>query len=126
MSKFTEQLKQLKIYNSYDYAGKGQVYISYTCSGGGLGKVRVWQVIRPGFKTDPEASWYDYGCKTFVVFGKVDKQEKLEEAIKWATLKYEINVWIKSPYGDWMDKEFVQKRNKELKAQLKELSKEKV
>ena len=123
MSKFTEQLKKLNIYNSYSYAGKGNVFINYT----GKGDYRSYQspqfqIIRPGYQTDPDSPWYNNGNKTFLVFGKT-KPETLEEAKKWASERYEIKEWEKTPYGSWMDKTFVKNHNKELKKQLKEMEK---
>lgn len=65
----------------------------------------AWQVVRPGFKTDPNSYWRDYGHKTFDVWrpGK-DKEPKRLEAIAWASERYgfDPDEWVKTPFGSYM------------------------
>ena len=121
MSKLTEQLRSLGIYNPHIFAGIGNVLIHYTPADNGRGgSAAKWVVARPGFATDPKASWYDYGNKTFVVIGRENKNVKLDEAKRWASAKYGIKDWARTPYGSWMDAGFVKKRLAELTDQLKQ------
>jgi hypothetical protein len=119
VSKLKEQLQRIKVYNSWEFAGKGNVFISYTPTEPRSVRCAGWKVYRPGYRTDPQAARYDGGCKTFTVSGKEDKPLKLEVAKKWAGERYGIKEWVKSPYGDWMDAEYVKRRLAELKEQLK-------
>jgi hypothetical protein len=61
----------------------------------------AWQVIRPGFRTDPNGYWRDYGHKTFNVYGREQKEAKRLEAIAWASERYDFDPedWVPSPFG---------------------------
>jgi hypothetical protein len=123
VSRFTETLRSLRIFNEWDYA-KGEVFISYTPNGDYRSmQVPEWKVTKGEEKTDDSerSPWYNYGRKTFVVMGREDKAPKLEEAKAYASAKYGIKEWAKTPYGSWMEAEFVKRRNAELKKRLKEL-----
>lgn len=111
MSKLTEQLRTIRIFNAHDFAGYGNVYISY-CPQllGRGGRSAHWGVYRAGYQTDRNAPWYDYGNKVFTVWGRQDKAAKLEEAKAWASKKYKIKEWAKTPFGDYMDAKVVAAR----------------
>jgi len=67
-----------------------------------------WQVIRPGFKTDPDGAWYFQHNKTFSG-GRAD-DAVLQQAKDWATSKYKLTgEWVKIPgfRGDWFPAESV-------------------
>lgn len=124
MSKLTEQLREVGICNPHNFAGHGNVYIDYHPNDYGRGgRGARWVVARPGFKAYAEAPWYDYGCKTFLVSGSgshtENKARKLEEAKQWASEKYGIKEWAKTPFGTWMDANFVKTRLAELKESIK-------
>lgn len=56
-----------------------------------------------GHKTDPNASWYDYGNKAFhVAFKK--KEEALAQAIEWADNRYGKREWVRDPFGNYQNK----------------------
>ena len=125
MSKLTEQYKTLGIHNPHNFAGHGNVFIDYTPNARGrMSRVANWRVYRPGFKTDPDAHWMDNGNKRFSVWGRGThsevKAQKLQEAKDWASAKYGIKEWAKTPFGSWMDAEFVKARIAELDALIKE------
>lgn len=130
MSKFTDQLADaLGVCNAWEFAGKGNPFISYSPNDYGRGgRSAHFTVIRPGYRTDPDpnAHWQDYGNKTFMVWGsgKEAKDKMLAEALEWAGARYKITEWAKTPFGTWMSAEFVKTRLAELKAQLK--AKEKI
>ena len=116
MSKLTDAFRGIRVFNDWDFA-QGHVFISYT----GQSDYRSmqtpqWQITKGRERTDdnPKGPWYDYGKKTFVVWGREDKPVKLEEAKAYASEKYGIKEWAKTPYGSWMDAEFVKARTKEL------------
>jgi hypothetical protein len=117
VSKLTEQLRSVGIVNPWQFAGRGNVYIDYTPANNGRGgRSARWQVTRPGFRTDPNGAWYNNGHKTFWVYSRADKEPKLFEAKAWASERYGIKEWARTPFGSWMDAEFVKKRLAELKS----------
>ena len=123
MSKFTEQLRKIGIVNMYDFMTDGMVCVRYekpVHGRRGMAVAHGWCVYRRGFKTDPDAIWFRHGNKYFVNYGSHDKEEKRLEAFKWAEEKYGITEWTKTPFGDYMDAEFVKSRIAELKAKIKE------
>lgn len=72
--------------------------------------VSKWSVSSPFFQTDPEAAWYDYGSKVFMLGfkGSTHKERKdatLKETIKWATERYQIAEWAKNRSGCYVPKE---------------------
>jgi len=50
-------------------------------------------VSSPSHRTDPKASWYDYGNKSFPGY----RDESVPEAVKWATETYGITEWAVDP-----------------------------
>jgi hypothetical protein len=99
MSKLSERFRAVKIYNTHDIlklAGacdKMAIACSYSPSDGtgfGCSKSTVWS---PHFKTNPDSSWYDYGCMTFV--GK--RVESMPKALAWASNQYGIKEWVNCP-----------------------------
>ena len=97
-------LRQIGIVNPHDLAHLGpepQVLLAYTTndySRGGHGA--SWRVGQIGFKTDPNAAWYDNGNKTFMVF-TMTKHQALEAAQAWAAERYHITAWERSPWGSY-------------------------
>jgi hypothetical protein len=92
------QLVQPRAY-ARDHGAPG-VYIDYRpYQGGRASQSAAWQVVRPGFKTDPNGHWRDYGHKTFTVYVTEEKEARLAEAIEWATKRYGITEWVKGPAG---------------------------
>ena len=74
-----------------------------------------WQVITPGFRSDPDGSYHDGFHKTFrVENANVQKKSKLAEAQAWASQNYGVNDWVKTPFGSWTSKEYLDTRLREL------------
>jgi hypothetical protein len=48
-----------------------------------------YQVIRPGFKTDPEGPWTNHGHKTF--YAGRDWGQAFQEAVAWATERFNLS-----------------------------------
>lgn len=96
-----EALRRLGIYNPWTavlHAKKAGVlpdlYITYRTSDRWTSS--AWQVVRPGYQTDPDGHWKDYGHKTFIVNDRPghDKQAALDEAVQWCEKRYGYN-------GEW-------------------------
>lgn len=117
MSKLTERYRAFGIHNEHGFAGNN-VFLSYTPNGYGRGgHGSRWQVIKGDEQTEPTEPWYNYGKKTFTVSSHSHgtthaegKQKALEAAQVWASEKYKIKQWARTPYGSWMDAGFVKKR----------------
>ena len=110
MSRLTEKLRAVGVYNAYGFAGRGNAYIIYIPAETLSGR---WAVVRPGYRTDPTAHWMEHGNKTFT--GSGDKKQGLENSKKWASARYGIKEWERTPYRSYMDAEFVKSRINELK-----------
>lgn len=104
------------------------VYVGYrTQESGRAYQSAAWQVHRPGYKTDPEGHWRDYGDKTFNVFAPmtVEKATKLEEAKAWASERYGVTAWartdrIAGATDCWFPVEVVEWLESEIRTRLEE------
>jgi len=114
-------LQLVRVFNDWDFAGRGNVFLSYSPTESRSCRCACWKVYRPGYQTDPESAWYDGGWKSFTVCGKRDKLLQLEVAKQWAGERYKIEAWAKSSFGAWMDAELVKQRLAEFREQLKSL-----
>lgn len=116
MSKLTEALRTVGVYNSHEFAN-ARPYIEYFPNDNGRGGMSArWCVYRKG---DVPENWRSSATKTFIVldggpFAEV-KARKLEAAKTWVSEKYGIKEWARTPFGTWMDAEFVKTRLAELK-----------
>lgn len=70
--------------------------------------VMKWSVWSPFFQANPDAAWYDHGCKTFGLglsgTHKERKDAALKAAMDWAA-KYGVIAWAKNRQGDYVAKE---------------------
>ena len=101
-----DTLHRLDLINPYDVARAGpkpRVFIDYRPQDlSRAGHPARWQVCGIGFKTDPDGHWEDYGHKTFNCFRpSKDKEFMRLEAVAWASEKYGVEEWEKSPYGSY-------------------------
>jgi len=90
----------LRLQSRTDLVG---VYVGYAGQVSRLGPPS-WQVIRAGFKTDPEGHWSNRGHKTFLLpYGRVreEKEPTRFQAIAWASERYNFDPedWVPSPFG---------------------------
>jgi len=99
-----DEWRALNIFNPYDLCiagGKG-VYVAYTPQiTGRMSRSAKWQVIKPGFKTDPDGHWTHDGHKTFSVSRREDKEGNRLAALAWASEQFSIKEWEKDPWGDY-------------------------
>ena len=90
-----DRLRDLRIINTHDLllffgrSGVDDVAVFYYPSESRMGTPARASVYSPSHKTDPNASWYDYGRKTFVGL----KKKSVPEAIAWASKRYNITAW---------------------------------
>lgn len=117
MSKVIDLLSKVGVYNDYDFAEAGttagEVYVMY-CPWDGMGVgCSVTRICLKNGHTDPDGPWYNRGNKTFTGKRKVS----LPEALEWATTRYGISEWKRTPFGSYMDAGFVKSRLYNLKKQ---------
>jgi hypothetical protein len=112
-----EQLGKVRVFNSCDFAGEGNVYIAYHGAEARRCYVAGWRVYRVGYRLE-EKEWGD-SPKLFMPWH--DKNEALAKAKAWASAEFGIEEWAKAPFGVWMDARVLKQRMAELKRKLKEL-----
>lgn len=94
--------------------------ILYTAAERGRGyRSACWRISRKGYETDPKAHWRDYGNKTLNVYEGAGKESQRLAAIKWASNRYGVTEWSRTPFGAYAPSAFVKARL----AQLKEFAK---
>lgn len=96
------------------------VYVHYRPSSPQARIWSAWQVLRPGYRTDPSnASTVDYQQKTIGVNG--DRAERLEEAQAWAAGRYKVTEWASIPGlpGEYFPKAVADLIKADLKAATK-------
>lgn len=113
------QCLEVSICNPCLFAGSGVPYIAYNSATTGMASQYArWSVYRWGFKVDP-TNWRGGYSQEFSVTCRENKEPVLAEAKAWASTRYGITEWVKTPFGSYMDAGFVAKRLAELKAQYK-------
>jgi hypothetical protein len=55
----------------------------------------AWQVVRPGYDTDPLAEPWQQGRKTFCVYTVNDRSSAEQAARVWASVTYAVDRWVK-------------------------------
>ncbi len=102
-------LREANIINSWDIGkiAHNRVILYYEhATHDRLAHCATWQVSGIGFKTNPEAAWYDHGCKTFIVHDK-NTEEAFQEAQKWCQEHHELTgtkpreKWERDPHGNY-------------------------
>lgn len=89
--------------NTHDQIGHGGVAVTYRPHQ--FGTPARWAVWRHGYKTDPDAAWYDHGNKTFSDFDIRNHKDdpSLHEALVWASERYGIKRWMRNSMGDYVN-----------------------
>lgn len=54
-----------------------------------------WQVIRPGYRTDPNAVGWMQGRKTFTFLSNKDRAVAERNARDWASAHFGVDEWVK-------------------------------
>lgn len=116
MSKLTESLRAVGVFNPHDFYGNGNVYLAFRRVDSRRCVTSAWGVHRPGFKTEPDGFWGNYGNKYFHGGFRGDA---LVAAQKWAGERYKIEEWARDPFGSYGDAAFVKARIAALKAEIK-------
>ena len=103
------QLRALSIFNEWDLAKtqpEPQVCIIYRSQRTGRASCSAaWQILRPGYQTDPKGHWTNSYNKTFWCYNTgEDKEPQRLSAIAWATERYDITEWERSPFGSYHPK----------------------
>lgn len=122
MSKFKEAMRGLGIFNAHNFYGPDAVWIHFLGSDRRSPIGARWQVHRrkdgTDRMTDADAAWYDNKLKSFSAYGS--RKEALAEAQRWAGERYGVESWARDPFGSYGPADYVDRRCKELKAELRE------
>ncbi len=103
--------------NVYDYLNKGDVFIQPAHLPGRTQSVTGWAVVRVGYKTNPNAAWYEYGNKVFSAFSGGGRKAALEAAQKWAEERYGVRgPWKRNGHGDYLPDGFYRPLRREVEA----------
>lgn len=125
MSKTTDLLGTVGVVNDHGFFNRqGLVWIDYTPADNGRGGHGGYAtVFGQGVKTNPGGHWQDYGRKTFRMrdnpVGVTLKAYRVGLAQVWATERYGVKEWARTPFGGYGDAVFVRARLKELRALAK-------
>jgi hypothetical protein len=120
MSKLTDYYMTLGICNACGFAGTGNVFIDYYPYDDLSNSGREYVVCRPGFQTNPnDKRWFNYGNKVFPLSsyaGSVAERRRLalRDAQEWASKEFGVAKWKRTPFGSWMEEEFVNRRMRQL------------
>jgi hypothetical protein len=118
MSKATADLAEfLHIHNAHQYStalGGDPPFVYYRAGIGGRAPLTAaWQVIRAKHQTDTAAYWRDQYAKTFNVYPRhgttpaAEKEAMRLQAIEWASTRYHIESWARTPFGSYMPADHV-------------------
>lgn len=99
MSKIADQLRELRVFNTHEilsrFGAKGlDVAALYVTPSARSVMARATMIYSPSHQTNPNAAWYDNGCKSFVG----TKEKSMPKAIAWASEKYGITEWATCPF----------------------------
>lgn len=118
--KLTEKLcREAGIINSYDYSYGGKepfLYYRPQITGRAY-QCAAWVIHQKGKSWSTH--WRDYGDMVFNVFRRQEKQPQFDVAIDWMKREFGFAEIIKAPLGSYMERGFVEKRNKEIEDALK-------
>jgi len=71
----------------------------------------AWQVLVTGRRTDPDGSYRDGFNKTFLINTQLGNRDaQLEAAKAWAAEQYGLSDWVKTPFGGWTSKAYLDLR----------------
>lgn len=91
--------------NTWEQVKLGHVFITYNAADSRACREAQWRVVGRGFKTCPDAAWYDNGCKCFTVDSPIreHKAAALAEAQAWASEEFGVKRWERNRSGDYVD-----------------------
>jgi len=101
--KLRELLNGIGIHNNHNLLENGEPQIHYRSPGYRDVTTKAYMVYVKG-KSFKDAPFYDYGCKSFHVWGKDDKKKKLKEAMDFIKSLFPDVELVRSPFGGWIPK----------------------
>ena len=102
MAKLTKnKLRERRVFNEYELGNlqdEPKVWFSFIPQGDWRSMVSSgWYVHRLGYNTDG----LQKESKSFIHHGREDKEPKRLEAMAWASERYNIHEWERSPFGSY-------------------------
>ena len=126
--KITKKIcREVRIYNDWEYANPNRhepphhpyLYYSPAETGRLLYISAAWCIAQHGKKLSD--FWRDNGVMHITVNHREEKPVKFVEALVWMRTKFGYREIVKTPMGSWMEKSFVEQRNKEIEEKYKAL-----
>ena len=111
--KFTKTLlRSVRIVNAWDYAnGNPFLYYRPQVTGRGYNNA-AWCIYWPGHNLS--TYWRDDKALAFNVYSRDEKASKFLEAQEKFKKLFKSIELCKTPFGSWMARQFVARRNKEI------------
>ncbi len=97
--KVRDALRKLGVFNQHGFYGRTP-YLYQRSAVPRAVTPAAWSVVRNGERLS--SLWYDHGAKTFSYTGSLRSDQALvarEEAIRWATERWQIACWGRDPFG---------------------------
>lgn len=103
------KLREWKLCNTHDLLRSGEPAIDYVGRGDSRSMRTPGWTVWARDRALAGAPWYDYGAKKFIVFGREEKQAKLEEATAWASQHFKVAEWVRTPFGSYVPREVAER-----------------
>src|SRR5574337_176262 len=120
MSKLADTLRKMRVHNTHELLVRFRLRdvppIACAYAPSERWRAQKSTVYSPFGKTNPNAAWYDYGCKTFV--GK--RAASMPQALAWAEAQYGVREWAPSPFGGYIPKAILAAAEKAAKEHSKQ------
>lgn len=119
--KLTKKLcHSVGIINDYDYSNRGihPVLSYHRAQNGRISEYAYWGIWMKGKSFSN--FWRDYGIMKFHVYRREEKQKQFEMALDWIYKNFGITEIVRTPLGSYMEKSFVEKRNKEIENAIRQ------
>ena len=120
MSKLADTLREMRVHNTHELLVRFRLptveAIACTYAPSEHWRTQKSEVYSPFGKTDANAAWYDYGCKTFLG----NRAASMPQALAWAEAQYGVREWAPSPFGGYIPKAILDAAKKAAKEHSKQ------
>lgn len=126
MSKLTDDLCSIGVVNDHYFFAAGQAHIQYLPDEAGSAGLSCAKVYRRGFNTATYGEKTYYGWEAPRPEGVSPRTHCIALAQEWASERYGIREWKRSPFGGYGDAYVVKQRTAHFKALIRDAQRERV